>query len=94
MKKTAYHVPEEVGWPINSGVDTTHKLQVFGAWDPLLNQNHHKTGRNKGHGKNNTGSNQYVSLTVKPETRGDCMTLLTNTKHAILKYVTLFYKHT
>lgn len=85
MEKAAYHIPEEVGWPVDSGVDTTHKLQMFGARNPLLDQNHHKTGRNKGHGEDNTGSNQHVGLTVKPKIRGNQVTLLTNTQYSICK---------
>lgn len=64
------HVPQEVGGPVDSWVDTADKLQVLGAGDSLLNQNHDKTGRDEGHGKDDTGSNQDISLTVKPESRG------------------------
>ena len=64
------HVPQEVGGPVNGWVDTADKLQVLGAGDSLLNQNHDKTGRDEGHGEDDTGSNQDISLTVKPESRG------------------------
>lgn len=64
------HVPQEVGGPVDGWVDTADKLQVLGAGDSLLNQNHDKTGRDEGHGKDDTGSNQDISLTVKPESRG------------------------
>lgn len=55
-----YHVPEEVGHPVDQRTDTTDKLKVFGLSDPLLDQIEDKTGRNKGHGKDHTDGHHRI----------------------------------
>ncbi len=55
-----YHVPEEVGHPIDQWTDTTDKLQVFGLGHPLLDQIEDKAGWNEGHGKDDTNGHNCI----------------------------------
>lgn len=55
-----YHVPEEVGHPVDQGTDAADKLEVLGLSDPLLDQVEDKTGRDEGHGEDDTDGHDRV----------------------------------
>lgn len=46
-----YHVPGEVGQPVDGRIHPAHKLQVFGLTDALLDEEEDKAGRDEGHGE-------------------------------------------
>lgn len=56
----SYHVPEEVGHPVDGRTDAADKLQVFGLGDPLLDQIQDKAGRNEGHGKDDANGHHRI----------------------------------
>ena len=60
----AYHVPEEVGDPVDSRVDAADKLQVFAVGHSLLDQEEHEAGRHEGHGKDHADRHNHVHSTV------------------------------
>lgn len=57
---STYHVPEEVGHPVDQGTDAADKLEVLGLSDPLLDQVEDKTGRDEGHGEDDADGHDRV----------------------------------
>lgn len=55
-----YHVPEEVGQPVDEWTDTADKLQVFGLGDPLLDEIENEAGRHKGHSEDDTDGHHCI----------------------------------
>lgn len=49
-----YHIPDKVGKPVDHRLHTTDELQVLSLADTFLDEEDHKAGRNKGHGKDHT----------------------------------------
>ena len=60
----SYHVPEEVGDPVDGRVDAADKLQVFAVGHPLLDQEQHKAGWHEGHGKDHTDRHDHIHSAV------------------------------
>lgn len=55
-----YHVPEEVGHPVDQWTDTAHKLQVFGLGHPLLDEIENEAGRDKGQGEDDADRHHCI----------------------------------
>ena len=60
----SYHVPEEVGDPVDGRVDAADKLQVFAIGHSLLDQEQHKAGWHEGHGEDHTDRHNHVHNAV------------------------------
>lgn len=65
-----YHVPEEVGHPVDQRADPTNKLQVLGLGHTLLYEVEDKAGRDEGHGENNTDRHHGIYWCGQPEGGG------------------------
>lgn len=57
---TSYHIPNKVSQPVDDWPHSTDELQMLGLADSLLDQENHKAGRDKGHGKDDTDGDQNV----------------------------------
>lgn len=54
------HVPYVVGGPVQDGLHSTDKLQVFGFTDTFLDEKQHETSGNEWHGKDNAYGHQDI----------------------------------
>lgn len=54
------HVPYVVGGPVQDGLHSTDKLQVFRFTDTFLDEKQHETGGNEWHGEYNAYGHQDV----------------------------------
>lgn len=66
----SYHVPDEVGHPVEQRLHTTDELHVFCLVDALLNEEDHEAGRDEGHGEDDTDGHQDIHRGGHPETDG------------------------
>lgn len=57
---SVYHVPEEIGHPVDQRADATDELQVFGLSDPLLDEVEDEAGRDKGHGEDDADGHDCI----------------------------------
>ena len=56
-----HHVPDVVGQPVDDGVATTDKLQVFGFGGLLGHEEDYKAGRHEGHRDDDEDGDHHVS---------------------------------
>ncbi len=61
-----YHVPGEVGQPVDGGVDAAHELQVFGFTDALLDEEEDEAGRDEGHGEDHADRHHHIRRSRRP----------------------------
>ena len=77
-----YHVPDEVGDPVDKGSHPTDVLQVLGFGGPFNDQEDHKASWHKGHGHDDEDGNDDIGgLTIAVNRRhmGEfCVTFTTN----------------
>lgn len=55
-----YHVPGEVGQPVDGRIHAAHKLQVFGFTDALLDEEEDEAGGDEGHGEDHTNRHHHI----------------------------------
>ena len=60
----SYHIPEEIGDPVDSRVNAADKLQMLAVGNSLLDQKQHKAGWHKRHGEDDTDGHQHVHCIV------------------------------
>lgn len=56
----SHHIPNKVRQPVEKGLHSTNELHMFGLVYSLLDEEHHKTGRDEGHGEDDTNGHQHV----------------------------------
>lgn len=56
-----YHIPDKVGQPVEQRLHSADKLHVFCFIHSLLNEKHHKTGRDEGHGEDDADGHQNIN---------------------------------
>lgn len=61
-----YHVPGEVGHPVDRRIHPADELQVFGFADALLDQEEDKTGRDEGHGEDHADGHHNIGGAGRP----------------------------
>lgn len=64
--KMTYHIPDKVGQPVEEGLYSTNELHVFSLVHSLLDEKDHKTGRHKGHGKDDANGHEHVHRCCHP----------------------------
>ena len=63
----SYHVPDKIGEPVDDRLHSTDELQVLRFADALLDQEHDKAGRDKGHREDDTDGHEDVHGCGHPE---------------------------
>lgn len=61
-----YHVPGEVGQPVDGGIHPTDELQVFGFTNTLLDEEEDEAGRDEGHGEDHADRHHHVRRCRRP----------------------------
>lgn len=56
----SYHIPHEIGEPVDDRLHSTDELQVLCFADPLLDQEHNKAGRDEGHREDDTDGHEDI----------------------------------
>lgn len=65
----SHHIPNKVGQPVEQGLHATDELHMFGLCYSLLDEENHKTGRDKGHGEDDANGHQHVHRCRHPKTQ-------------------------
>lgn len=55
-----HHIPDKIGEPVDDRLHPADELQVLCFANPLLDQEHNKTGWDKGHGKDDANGHKDV----------------------------------
>lgn len=96
--RSTYHVPEEVGQPVDQRTDAADKLEVLGLSDPLLDQVEDKTGRDEGHGKDDANCHDGINRGGQPGGRDGkrktrCYNSVINSSWMLFLPLSPFYSH-
>ncbi len=60
FSQNPHHVPHKVGQPVEEGLHSTDELHVFGFIHSLLDEEHHKAGRDERHGEDDADGHQHI----------------------------------